>query len=575
MSRTPPYRSDTNIFDQWRCFTYIIMMNNNTSRPSVPSCSKALSHGSGKDRVQAEGAKNHWVGIGCQRRRLETNMDTNLPAPSKKCLNIMHWNAEGVHKKKVHLAKRLSEEKIDIACIQETHLTDTIRFSTRGYQIFRYDRIGRSKGGVMMLIKNDYPAEVKNLNTNDHSEIQEANIIYNNTQIKIFNVYCPPDKDLNLHVMSIPEERCLILGDFNSHSEMWGYDQADKRGEEVEDWQIDNKIALLNDPEDHPTFYSRRWCTTSSPDLAFATDDFAKISTRKIDHQLSTSDHRPVIITVDFNSKPEIKKALARWNFKKADWNKYGLLSDLYLEDIRDKTESLNNKVEKANKSILKAAQESIPRGCRKNYCPFWTQEIEDAEKCVDEARKSCEENPSIDNNIAFKASSARLKRITANAAKSSWERTTANLQYEKEGHKLWKLCKALNGDVQTRGPTTLKEGDNLTYGKEAARKFVERYEKISQIDTTKAEETETKKLYKATNNVGTREMNVPFTIVEFETALNKIKEKRAPGIDGITGEMLKHLGSKGKKKLLQLFNESWKTGVIPQIWKDAETIRN
>ena len=59
----------------------------------------------------------------------------------------------------------------------------------------------------------------------------------------------------------------LVVGDFNSHSQSWGYDHIDKRGEEVENWQDDHKLNLINKPEDQPTFYSRRWRTTSTPDL--------------------------------------------------------------------------------------------------------------------------------------------------------------------------------------------------------------------------------------------------------------------------------------------------------------------
>ena len=77
-----------------------------------------------------------------------------------------------------------------------------------------------------------------------------------------------------------------MLGDFNSHSEAWGYSEADRRGEEVEDWQIDNKLLLLNDPDDPPTFFSRRWRTTTTPDLAFATENLSKKATRTVMGQL-------------------------------------------------------------------------------------------------------------------------------------------------------------------------------------------------------------------------------------------------------------------------------------------------
>ncbi|GFR89645.1 hypothetical protein ElyMa_000799000 [Elysia marginata] len=73
-------------------------------------------------------------------------------------LKILQWNAEGVAKKKDALRNRLYEHKIDIACIQETHVTDKIRFSIREYQCKRMDRAEGTKGGVIILVRNDIQA---------------------------------------------------------------------------------------------------------------------------------------------------------------------------------------------------------------------------------------------------------------------------------------------------------------------------------------------------------------------------------------------------------------------------------
>ena len=45
---------------------------------------------------------------------------------------------------------------------------------------------------------------------------------------------------------------------------------------------------------------------------------------------------------------------------------------------------------------------------------------------------------------------------------------------------------------------------------------------------------------------------------------------KKSPGPDQVTNEMIANLGHGMKRKLLQLFNTSWKTGRIPQAWKVA-----
>ena len=123
-------------------------------------------------------------------------------------------------------------------------------------------------------------------------------------------------------------EHCIVVGDFNSHSPSWGYPEQDARGEEVEDWQTSSNLLLINDAEDPPTYYSRSWMKTSTPDLAFATEDIALKTCREVDNQLGGSDHRPVILTID--NLPQRREAphFTRWNYKKAKWDLFRSLTN-------------------------------------------------------------------------------------------------------------------------------------------------------------------------------------------------------------------------------------------------------
>ena len=58
-------------------------------------------------------------------------------------------------------------------------------------------------------------------------------------------------------------------------------------------------MVLINDPDDPPTFYSRRLMATSTPDLAFASGNLANRIQRNVTTQLGGSNHRPVLLTMD------------------------------------------------------------------------------------------------------------------------------------------------------------------------------------------------------------------------------------------------------------------------------------
>lgn len=64
--------------------------------------------------------------------------------------------------------------------------------------------------------------------------------------------------------------------------------------------------------------------------------------------------------------------------------------------------------------------------------------------------------------------------------------------------------------------------------------------------------------------------MTLDLTLSELNDAIRRLKTRKAPGKDGVCNEMIKHLGPTAKRKLLELFNLSWRKGVFPSAWKEA-----
>ena len=233
------------------------------------------------------------------RRRGAREKATGPRPPTRaRKVNILQWNAEGVYNNYKDRTRRKTSwgKHWDSMPTGDTPERSQ-RFDIRGYQVFRQDRKNRTKGGVAILVRNSFPAQDLRVNTNNQTEIHGVTITLENQQIRIFNAYYPVDRDLSLDHMKLPDSQRLVLEDFNSHSEAWGYPEADRRGEEVEDWQVDNKLLLLNGTDDPPTFFSRRWLTSTTPDLAFATEDMFRKATRMVLSQLGGRDHEPVLIT--------------------------------------------------------------------------------------------------------------------------------------------------------------------------------------------------------------------------------------------------------------------------------------
>ena len=104
------------------------------------------------------------------------------------------------------------------------------RFRVRGYQRFRTDREGnKRKGGILTLIRSSINAYMSNSSTYS-AENQTMIIQTTNRNLTLVNYYCPNNVNLNIQNINVKSENFIIVGDFNSHSQSWGYNHIDNRG---------------------------------------------------------------------------------------------------------------------------------------------------------------------------------------------------------------------------------------------------------------------------------------------------------------------------------------------------------
>ena len=146
-------------------------------------------------------------------------------------------------------------------------------------------------------------------------------------------------------------------------------------------------------------------------------------------------------------------------------------------------------------------------------------------------------------------------------------------LNLEQDGRNLWRLTKQLNDDKdQAKGHVTLEEDGEMLTGRQAANGFAHNYKDVSDIPVNREQQREARreqrerKTYRETPC----HINQRLTLHGLKTVLKKLekKHKKSQGPDGITNEMLFHLGPTATSKLLEFYNHSWNQGQLPQIWR-------
>ena len=489
--------------------------------------------------------------------------------------NICHWNAEGVRTKKLELQTFLKTHNIDVCCIQETHLSPNHRFSVRGFDSFRRDREHGPKGGLLILVKNIYPAAEIHRSGDEDTEVLGIKLILEGNPLSIYNLYSPPPKALRLHAIQPEEERWIIMGDFNSHSPSWGYPDLDAKGDEVEDWIITNQMVLINRPDEPHTYYSRAWRKTSCPDIAIATDDVAKTTKRHVEQQLGGSDHKPVLLVIKQDLREAGRKPFPSWNYKRANWPEFRKKADEHCRNQMMEQHHLNGKVKLFTEAILSAAKETIPRGRRRDYIPGWNAQLQELHSTASRLREKMESCPTDENTAAYNKAKAEFTRQKLQQTRAAWHEKTSSLNMEKDTGKLWTLTKLLTGEIPEKAQTVLKSEGEYIVQKEAANCLAKLYQEESNVKLPRERTSQVREQLAQLQKQPTSHncMSQPITMKEIEAAIRQLKCKKAPGPDGVTNDMIKHLGPAAEKTLLELFNESWKNGTVPALWKKATII--
>ena len=132
-----------------------------------------------------------------------------------------------------------------------------------------------------------------------------------------------------------------------------------------------------------------------------------------------------------------------------------------------------------------------------------------------------------------------------------------------------------MNVEDTRSAPVMIEIDQEIVTGRKAVNCFIDSYEQVSNIlvlDDRKQQVHDDMKSHQG-DQVQLKYMNRPFNMKEFEEALKTLKDKKSPGPDKVTNEMLEHLGTRAKSKLLAIFNNSWKTGHVPQSWREADIV--
>ena len=505
------------------------------------------------------------------------------------CWNITSWNGRDQE-----IICEMKQHKIDICAISETKRKGKGSVKCEDY-ILIYSgkpKQERAKSGVGILLHEKYEQCIENIEYVS-DRILQASLKINNVITHIISTYAPdigkPIEDSQNFYQLLQEtldkmgntDKVIILGDLNARigqeiipniKQKFNEPVINENGELLIDFCASNELRINNTffPHKHQHKYTFNNSRGQRSMIDFIISNRAIIPTQILDVRALSSanlgtDHSLVLCKLVLETPHKIRKPpviIEKYNIESLSDSSTRILYEnrlkaklQELDPTQYDADSLWNRIRDC---VLKAAEESIGKrniniNAKNNAKPWFCQEVKDLAKQKKKSYLKYKSQPTQEHLHEYVAVRNRVNARIKGIKREHWIKFTSDMDHDMYGaqRKVWKMLKnrkkPVNEYVQTR------------------RVDIETWEKYFK-ELYEAEEPTPMGNY-ITNN------NATVTEEEISGAMKKLKNRKAPGPDNITNEMIKYGGPEMIKYLKLLYNTILETSDIPKEWHKSITI--
>ncbi|CAF4921618.1 unnamed protein product [Pieris macdunnoughi] len=493
-------------------------------------------------------------------------------------LRIATWNINGLTPNKKELEIMLKHNKIDIGLISETHLNDRKNIKIDNYDVYYTNHPDTtSHGGSAVIVKS-------NIGHHLHSEFREdwmqATTITINASmgpINVSAVYCPPKHKPKQHMFDRYFQslgnRYISGGDWNCKHTHWGSRLTNSKGRELKKCVDKHKLITLGTGK--PTY----WPTDVNriPDLVdfFVVKGLSDVYFDVASSSDGGSDHTPIIATFSVSAIHRAQR-LALYNHK-TDWDAFAE----YLEDevelkVRLKTEEdIDETTFYITNLIQVAAWRATPTLSSSNQLGNIPLEIRNKLEEKRRQRRRLHTSRSDVDRSEFNRISRELKELIKENQNTTFQEKLCTLSaHKKDNYSLWKITKNFKRPHNHIPPIRISTNDPWARsGSEKAELFARHLSEVFKPNQSSMTEFE-EEVDRMINS--DQQLSLPLKLVtpqELTRTISYLENKKAPGFDLITGEILKKLPRKVIVLLTMLFNAIFRIQYYPKLWKISQII--
>lgn len=404
-----------------------------------------------------------------------------------------------------------------------------------------------------------------------------------NFLLYVASVYCKHGDDISPYieymegVRRMCGNRCLVVGmDANAVSPMWYSKRRDRRHRSVnndralEEWIMHGDMNVLNRPSEWFTFCGPRG--TSDIDVTVANRACDCMDFRwNVIPNACVSDHN--IIRID----AVMDAALTVGVIERTRWVSDGVEWDAYVAALQEKVcgmvvfegLNVNEKVIRLTEWIHRTNDEHMRRVKRTNVkrIKWWTNELDILRREVRMRRGEYQRARSVGDGVenlrmVYKECLRRYKNAMKLAKVEHWRNFVRMRGNEDVWGPVYKLCR---GKKRVTDISSLKVGDRYTSDWNESVNVL-----LNEFFPTNEEPGSAN----ADAGHSASELRpVEFDWCEINAAVYDTKVRRAPGLDGINGHMMKSVWRAIPEYVTCLYNQCLSSELFPSQWKVGDLV--
>ena len=568
----------------------------------------------------------------CGRNVMKAKMKSSIDnRVNSKNVKLACWNVRTLldnntsnrpQRRSALLAHELRRLDVDIAALSEVRLLEqgSLIEHSAGYTLYWSGRPAGSRRihGVGLMLKNTIASNLPSLPIGHSERIMSLRLpLLKEEYATIVSVYAPTldadpsDKD-NFYTGQIiaqtpPKDKLVIMGDFNARVGkdylIWkgilgrhGIGKCNDNGRLLLELCAENQLTVTNTLFQQKDRYKTTWMHPRSKHwhmidfiLVRRCDVKDILHTRVMRSADCNTDHRLVRCKVRLHLKPKPRRRPNTAPSKKFDVHK--LQSSANREKYQEALErqlglgDADAPMEKEPEQLWKTLKNAVLVSCKevlgsplhksKDWFDDNNEEISELLARKRSALQSHLADPSCDRKkLTYRQVCSLVQRKLRTIQNEWWQETARRIQlYADLGdtRNFYQALKAVYGPtVQVQCPLKSADGESLCTDKESIlNRWSEHYATLFNANR----QVSAGALSNITQQPPQEDLDKNPTIHEVERAISQMKSNKAPGVDGIPPEALKHGGPVLCSRLHKFLNVCWEQGKIPNDLRDAVII--